>query len=161
MFEIDLLKQWSVFIVRIYLDNCCYNRPYDNQSQLTIVLEAQAKLCIQNKIKCGDYELVTSETLRFEVANCPIDFRKSVINDFIEKYSSLHVGSGAASMVKNMAREIVATGVKYKDACHIASALIANCSYLISTDKRLLKYKNDRIKLVNPIEFVRETEGER
>ena len=63
-------------------------------------------------------------------------------------------------MVKKLAQEIVATGVKYKDACHIASALIADCNYLISTDKRLLKYKNSRIKLVNPIEFVREMESE-
>ena len=53
--------------------------------------------------------------------------------------------------VKEMAREIMETGMKYKDACHVASAIIAGCDYLISTDKRLLKYKNDKIKLVNPI----------
>ena len=49
--------------------------------------------------------------------------------------------------------------MKYKDAYHVASAIIAGCDYLISTDKRLLKYKNDKIKLVNPIEFVGEMEG--
>ena len=31
-------------ILRIYLDNCCYNRPYDDQSQIRISLEAQAKI---------------------------------------------------------------------------------------------------------------------
>ncbi len=30
--------------LKIYLDNCCYNRPYDDQSQLKVSLEAQAKL---------------------------------------------------------------------------------------------------------------------
>lgn len=30
--------------MRIYLDNCSYNRPYDDQSQLRISLESQAKL---------------------------------------------------------------------------------------------------------------------
>lgn len=34
--------------VRIYLDNCSYNRPYDNQSQMKIYLETQAKLHIQD-----------------------------------------------------------------------------------------------------------------
>lgn len=58
-----------------------------------------------------------------------------------------------------MANKIMETGVKYKDACHVASAIIAECDYLISTDKRLLKYKSDKIKLVNPIEFVGEMEG--
>lgn len=37
--------------MRIYLDNRCYNRPYDDQSQLRISLEAQAKLHIQEMIK--------------------------------------------------------------------------------------------------------------
>ena len=39
-------------ILRIYLDNCCYNRPYDDLSQFTVGLEAQAKSShIQQKIK--------------------------------------------------------------------------------------------------------------
>ena len=145
--------------MRIYLDNCCYNRPYDDLSQLTVSLEAQAKLFIQNKIKNGEYELATSEILRYEVANCPAEIRRAVINDFIEKHSSVHVGSDSTPKVRKMAREIMETGVKYKDACHVASAIIAECDYLISTDKRLLKYKSDKLKLVNPIEFVGEMEG--
>lgn len=36
---------------RIYLDNCCYNRPYDDQSFKAISLEAEAKLYIQDNIK--------------------------------------------------------------------------------------------------------------
>jgi hypothetical protein len=35
----------------IYLDNCAYNRPFDDQSQLRISLETQAKLYIQSLIK--------------------------------------------------------------------------------------------------------------
>ncbi len=93
------------------------------------------------------------------MANCPAEIRRAVINDFIEKHSSVHVGSGSTPKIRDMAREIMETGVKYKDACHVASAIIAECDYLISTDKRLLKYKSDKIRLVNPIEFVGEMEG--
>ena len=146
--------------MRIYLDACCYNRPYDDQSQLTVKLEAQAKLYVQRMIKDGELELVTSEILRFEIANCPIEIRRIVVADFMEKYSSLHVGASCSPRVKRMAREIMLTGVKYKDACHIASALIAGCDYLLTTDKRMAKYVDDKIKLVTPIEFVAETEGE-
>jgi len=35
---------------RFYLDNCCFNRPYDDQNNLNIRLEAEAKLFIQNEI---------------------------------------------------------------------------------------------------------------
>lgn len=48
----------------------------------------------------------------------------------------------------------MATGVKMKDACHIACAELMDCDYLLSTDKRTLKYKSNSIKLINPIEFL-------
>ena len=48
--------------MRIYLDNCCYNRPYDDQSQLRISLESQAKLYVQELIREDKFELVASYT---------------------------------------------------------------------------------------------------
>ena len=45
--------------MRIYLDNCSYNRPYDNQLQMRIYLETQAKLYIQELIKQKKLKLVT------------------------------------------------------------------------------------------------------
>ena len=146
--------------MRIYLDNCCYNRPYDDLSQLIVSLEAQAKLHIQNQIENGEYELVSSEMLMFEVTQCPIEQRRDMIKEYIELNSSVHVGSGSTEKVREIARDIMETGVKYKDACHVASAIIAKCDYFISTDKRLLKYESDVIKIVNPIEFISEMEGE-
>ena len=39
--------------MKIYLDNCCFNRPFDDQSQIRIKLEAEAKLKIQSDIQDG------------------------------------------------------------------------------------------------------------
>ena len=36
--------------IKVYLDNCSYNRPFDDQKQLRISLETQAKLYIQSLI---------------------------------------------------------------------------------------------------------------
>jgi hypothetical protein len=33
--------------MRVYLDNCCYNRPFDDQKRLRIRLEAEAKMAVQ------------------------------------------------------------------------------------------------------------------
>ncbi len=63
-------------------------------------------------------------------------------------------------MIEAKAAEIMQTGVKFKDACHVASAIYAGCEYFISTDKRLLKYATNEIKMVTPIEFVIEMESE-
>lgn len=46
--------------MRLYLDNCCYNRPYDEQSATTVFIEAQAKLRVQDMIRLGEAELVSS-----------------------------------------------------------------------------------------------------
>lgn len=147
--------------MRIYLDCCAYNRPYDDLSQKVMVqLEAQAKLHIQQSIRDGKFTLVTSEMLLAEVNDCPFEVRRKGIMDFIEENSSVHVGAGNNAKVDHMARNIMETGVKYKDACHVASALLGDCEYLITTDKRLLKYKSDKMELVNPIQFLDEMEGQ-
>ena len=46
--------------MRVYLDNCSYNRPYDDQSQMRIYLETQAKLHIQDMIRQEQIEPITS-----------------------------------------------------------------------------------------------------
>ena len=150
----------EVNTIRIYLDNCTYNRPYDDLSQITVNLEAQAKLHIQAAIRKGRYELVSSEILMKEIDDCPVEIRKKGIESFVLENSSIHVGPANTHKIDEMARDIMKTGVKYKDASHIASALFAGCAYLISTDKRLLKYQNEKIKLVTPIEFITEMEAE-
>jgi len=36
--------------VKVYLDNCCFNRPYDDQNNLLVFMETEAKLFIQELI---------------------------------------------------------------------------------------------------------------
>jgi predicted nucleic acid-binding protein len=44
--------------------------------------------------------------------------------------------------------------IKKKDATHLACSIIAECDYFITTDKRVLNYKTDKIKIINPITFM-------
>jgi hypothetical protein len=37
--------------MRVYLDNCCYNQPFDDQSQMRISLEARAARIMEYGIK--------------------------------------------------------------------------------------------------------------
>lgn len=47
--------------MKIYLDNCCFNRPYDDQTQIRISLETQAKLYIQDLVKKKKLGVVETE----------------------------------------------------------------------------------------------------
>ena len=49
--------------------------------------------------------------------------------------------------------EIMATGIKYKAASHLACAIFTDCDVFITTDKRLIKYHTDSIHIINPTEF--------
>jgi hypothetical protein len=62
-------------VMRIYLDNCCLNRPFDDQRQARIRLEAEAKLCIQQQVREGRIELAWSYMLDFENAANPFEER--------------------------------------------------------------------------------------
>lgn len=140
--------------MRIYLDNCCYNRPYDDQSQLRISLEAQAKMHIQSMIRNDELELVTSFMLTFENSKNRIEEKRNAITAFMESYSSVYVGSEWREKVDLIANEIMSTGVKSADALHTACAILAHCDYMLTIDDRLLKYKSDKIKVVNPTGFI-------
>lgn len=146
--------------VRIYLDNCSYNRPYDDQSQMRIYLETQAKLHIQDMIRKGDLELVTSYVLDYENDRNRSLQKKMAIERFIREYSSVYVSDRNKNEIRKYADVIMKTGVKEKDAYHVACAIIAQCKYFITTDDRLLKYYSEDIYLVTPGEFIRRMEAD-
>jgi len=140
---------------RIYLDNCCFNRPYDNQSQPRVRLETQAKLHIQKMIYEGQVELVWSYILKFENSRNPFGAKKHAVARW-ENLSSLFVAM--SDEIVAAAEKITATGVKSTDALHVACAITGSCQYFITVDRRLLGYKDNRIKLCTPIDFLNQME---
>lgn len=146
--------------MRVYLDNCSYNRPYDDQTQMRIHLETQAKLHIQDMIRQKKIELVTSYVLDFENSNNRSIQKKIAIEKFMKEYATLYVSNQNEEDIRKTAESIMRTGVKEKDAYHVACAIIAECNFFITTDDRLLKYQSERIKLVTPGEFIRRMEAD-
>ena len=142
--------------MRIYLDNCCLNRPYDDQNSMKLFLETQAKLHIQQMIKQGRIELCSSYMLDYENSENPFEMRKKPIAGFLGDYAAIYVSVGSREKIEKIAADIMTTGVKFKDACHVACALLAECDVFLTTDKRLLKYSSESIKMMNPIEFFEE-----
>jgi len=140
---------------RIYLDNCCFNRPYDDQSQLLVRFETQAKLFIQRMIIEKKVELVWSYVLKYENSRNPFEAKRNAIVQW-EKLSSLFISMSDGIVAD--AEKITTTGVKNTDALHVACAIAGNCNYFITVDKRLLDYRDERIIICNPIEFLNQME---
>ena len=139
--------------MKVYLDNCCYNRPYDDQSYLRISLESQAKLFVQHLIREKKLDLVTSYVLDYENSRNPHTTRRDTISDFFNNAVE-YVGAENNDEILEIAKKIQATGVKTADSCHVACAEFANCDYFLTTDDRILKYKSDKVTILNPIKFI-------
>ena len=144
--------------MRVYLDNCCYNRPYDDQSQLRISLETQAKLRIQEMIRKKQIELSSSYVLLYENSKNPYLTRQSSIRKFVKENVSVYVGAEQADEIRMLAGGIISTGVKVADAYHVACAIVSKSDCFLTTDDRLLKYKDERIRIEDPMDFIRKWE---
>lgn len=142
--------------MKIYLDNCCYNRPFDDQSQIKIHLEAQAKLYVQAKIKEGIYELAWSYILDYENGKNPYEEKRLAIAPW-KSIASTYVAKETEDILI-FAEALASKGIKTYDALHISCAVAADCEYYLTTDKKLLNTPIPEIKIVSPIAFVNEME---
>lgn len=141
--------------MKIYLDNCCYGRPFDDNSNETVKLESDATLYIREKIIHNELDLVTSFMIHYENEQKPDEHQKRDIEKFFKTYRKLHIGVEFAETLTDIVQSIMFAGIKRKDAYHIACSIFAECDYLITVDKRLLKFQSEKIKIINPIEFVK------
>ncbi len=143
--------------MRVYLDNCCFNRPFDSQSQLRVRLETEAKLHIQERVVAGEIELVWSYILDFENAANPFEERRNAIGLWRTR-AVIDVGETPGLLAN--AKLLTAQGIRSKDALHVACAVEAGCEHFITTDAALLKKLEGytRVVAVDPTAFVRSTQ---
>ena len=136
--------------MRVYLDNCTFNRPYDRPSHVRIINEANAKMAIQRAIVDGKLELAISVMLFSEAKRCPNSMAREYNLNFMQMYHKVYVSVSDVESIRPLIEGIQSTGIKAADATHIACAIKAECDYLITTDDRMLKYTDSRIKIISP-----------
>ena len=143
--------------MRVYLDNCCYSRPFDDQSQLRVRLEIEAKLEIQSQMRLGVLEYVWSEMLSGEVMDGPyLDQQEKILPWRFGAVENVRI----TEEIIVQAEKYMSLGIKSSDAIHLACAVEASCDWFFTVDKGILK-KISRIgsmRVANPIDYVKEAE---
>jgi len=139
--------------MKIYLDNCSFNRPFDDQSFMRIKLETEAKLFVQEKILIGKLQLIWSHILEYENMQNPFIERRNSIIEW-KKIAAEKI-DGTKNVVAR-ASEFTRNGVKSKDALHIACAIEGKAEYFLTTDDKLLKKlaKTKELIVINPVNFI-------
>ncbi|WP_254565581.1 PIN domain-containing protein [Oscillatoria sp. HE19RPO] len=141
---------------RIYLDACCLNRPFDDQTQTRIALETQAILAILSKCQSGQWQLITSAALDGELSQTP-DLEK--LKNVTAILRLAKIKAIASQSIENRSIELVKLGFSDYDATHIASAERTRADIFLSTDDRLLKKATRNIQLIhvpvdNPVQWL-------
>lgn len=142
--------------MRVYLDVCCLNRPFDDQSQERIRLESEAVLLVFFRVGIGALEWVASDVVDHEVSLTPDITRRSRVGALL---------SGATERMtlddddEKRAVELRALGFHALDALHLACAERAGVDVFLTTDDRLLKTAarsatDLRITVDNPLRWI-------
>ncbi len=144
--------------MRIYLDACCLNRPFDDQRQARVHLETEAIEAILSYIENGIWRGVGSNLLKLEI----------MLNHDAERR---HMVFGLYQLMRECvtvcpddyvrANELMAMGMKAADALHIACAERARVDVFLTTDDRLLKSVSRHsceltVRVSNPIHWLEE-----
>lgn len=138
---------------KIYADICCLNRPLDNLEQLRIRLESEAVISILEKCEKGEWLLINTDAIQFEISKNSDQFKKEQLESIIS-IATDYINSNAA--IEARAKELMTMGFKLYDALHLAFAETASVDIFLTTDDRLLrkaKQYNDsiKVKVENPV----------
>jgi predicted nucleic acid-binding protein len=143
---------------RIYLDACCLNRPYDEQTQSRIALETQAIITILSQCQSGKWKLITSAALEAELDRTP-DLEKLKNLKAILAIAKIQVIS--SQFIDKRSVELLKLGFSGYDAAHIASAERGRADIFLSTDDRLIKKAQRNSEVIdvavdNPVRWLME-----
>ena len=137
--------------IKIYLDVCCFNRPYDDQTQPRIQLESTAKLMIQSLIVDRDINFVWSYVLEFENSRNPFPEKRDTILAFKRFASEVILPN---QEIEDAAKELQHKGFKTFDSLHLACAVFAGCNYFLTVDDGALNKQCKGIKITDPVFFI-------
>jgi len=138
------------------MDACCLNRPFDDLTQDRIYLEAEAVLSIVSHCEKGEWTLLTSGIIDFELSRLTDVEKLERIRTLLSSASERVVLTEAA---ENRADFFQKNGITPFDSLHLALAESCGADVFLTTDDRLLKAakRNDaKVKTANPVSWLME-----
>ena len=137
------------------MDNCCYNRPFDDQNQDRIHYESEAVLSIIRQCERGEHILIGSSVLKMEINEIYDSVRR---NKVYELYSMVDEEIVYSDMIEERAKLIRGqANIRNMDSWHLISAEFGKADVFISTDDKLIKASKNtdlKVKVVNPVVFL-------
>lgn len=144
----------------VYLDACCLNRPFDDQTQVRIHLEAEAVLAVLSLAVAGKLTWVSSEVVDFEISRNPDSERRQRVA-LVAGFTDHQVV--VDDPVEERARKLEELGLHSFDALHLACAEIGEVTILLTTDDQFQRTADRhstslKTRVANPLAWIQEVE---
>jgi len=144
--------------MKIYLDTCCLNRPFDDQRQPRVRLESEAVTLILEKIHQQEWEWLGSDALVYEIEQTVDTERKERLTLLAEASNQT---VEMTDKILEQAEKFVTSGFDEFDAVHLAFAESGNADVFLTTDDNLQKTANRNkemfsFKVINPVTWLEE-----
>ena len=144
--------------MRIYFDNCCYNRPFDDQTQPRIHEEINAIVEIIARTKTDNGIILGSSILRIEIRKIADKQKFDAVMDFYEDTVSETIH--ATPEISIRALEIInQANIGNMDALNLSSAEFGDAEFFLTTDDKLIRACKNlllNIKVLNPVSYFNE-----
>ena len=142
--------------MKLYMDVCCLARPFDDLSQDRINLEAEAVLSIISNCENGEWTLLSSGVIDFEISQIPdLDIQEKIS----AIYSSATEHHEVNQKIIDRANNLNIHNIKHFDSLHLSIAESANADVLLTTDDRFVKRAKNTdsmIRVANPVTWLME-----
>jgi len=139
----------------IYLDSCCYNRPFDRQSQARIRAETAAVRSVVAWAQLYGYAVFGSEALDRELGNIKERVKYKQVQDFYRETVTCRALLKKA-VLDHYFPVAVSAGISCSDARHLCHAISAGADYLLTTDDDFINFAAGLalpVVVINPINF--------
>ena len=138
------------------------NRPFDDQEQSRIRLEAAAVGMILERVEEGDWLHVSSEMASIEIAANPDPQRRARVQLLLPE--ARHMVMLTPAIFKR-AEALQPLGFKPADAVHVAAAEAAGADVMLSCDDRFCRAaqrhaRSLQVVVKNPLTWLDEVENE-
>ncbi|HWQ62873.1 MAG TPA: PIN domain-containing protein [Methanospirillum sp.] len=146
--------------MKVYLDVCCFCRPYDDKTSERIRLEADAVLSIFERCKAGELILLGSVALDEEISYIGDDEKRGQI---ISSLSLIHQYVEIDAKVLTIMQDYQLMGLHTFDALHCACATKGNAIFLTTDDyitKTIRKQSPFGLYACNPVTWIMEANDE-
>ena len=141
--------------LKVYLDSCCLNRPFDDLTQSNILQEAEAVRKIMELAKAGKIISVSSQFVKYELESIKSQEKRDEVLSFYQ----CDIYHTLSERIVSLSKYYQTFKLKTFDSLHLATAESNDIDYLLTTDTDFIKYAkrlNLKTKIVNPCQFLKE-----